>query len=146
MQITSPAFVNNGRIPEGYTCDGLNVNPTLEISDVPINARSLALIMHDPDASGGDWSHWVVWKISPKTKIIKENSLPNGAVQGMNDFRNNEYGGPCSSSGIHHYHFQIYALDVLTDLDIRAEKTDLEAAMREHIIDQAVLIGTYSRV
>src|SRR5512139_1583032 len=132
MTITSPAFRNGDRIPSKFTCDGEDVNPALNISNVPPAAKSLVLIMDDPDAPGGMWVHWVVWNIGPETKEIAEHSVPAGAKQGVNDFRKTPYGGPCPPSGTHRYFFKLYALDVLLDLGPGTTKGALEKAMKGH--------------
>ena len=117
LKISSPAFGQNGYIPVKYTCDGDDVNPPLVIDNVPQNAKSVALIMDDPDAPAGTWVHWVVWNIDPKTKEIKDSYVPKGAQQGINDFRRHDYGGSCPPSGTHRYFFKLYALD--TSLTLR---------------------------
>lgn len=145
MKITSSAFIHNTKIPSKYTCDGEDVNPPLEFSDVPENAKSLALIVDDPDAPMGTWVHWVLFNIPPDCRKIEENSIPKGAVEGINDFRKNNYGGPCPPSGTHRYFFKHYALDCVIDLKGTVTKKDLEKAMDGHIIAKAELIGLYSR-
>lgn len=145
MNISSPAFKDNERIPSQYTCDGENVNPPLEISDVPSEAKSLVLIVDDPDAPGKTWVHWVVWNIDPTTTEILENSVPIRAVEGMTDFGKPGYGGPCPPSGTHRYFFKLYALDTLLDISSQATKADVEKAMEGHMLTQATLIGLYSR-
>jgi Raf kinase inhibitor-like YbhB/YbcL family protein len=145
LKISSTAFSNNGMIPAKYTCDGADVNPQLAIEGVPENAKSLALIVDDPDASRGTWVHWVVWNIDPKTKEIAEGSVPKGAQQGMSDFRKPDYGGPCPPSGTHRYFFKLYALDTLLGLGKSATKADLEKSMKDHILTQVQIIGLYRR-
>jgi Raf kinase inhibitor-like YbhB/YbcL family protein len=145
ITITSPAFRNGELIPLKFTCDGADVNPALIIGNVPPEAKSLALIMDDPDAPGGMWVHWVVWNIDPKTREIGENSVPRGAMQGINDFRKTPYGGPCPPSGTHRYFFKLYALDVLLDLGSGTTKGALEKAMKGHVLVQAELLGRYKR-
>lgn len=145
MKISSNAFQNNQAIPSKYTCDGENVNPPLQIAEVPAGAKSLALVVDDPDAPVGDWVHWLVWNIEPTTTQIAENSVPAGAVQGKTDFGENQYGGPCPPSGTHRYHFKVYALDTRLDLPAETRKSGLEAVMRGHILDQGMLVGNYSR-
>ncbi len=145
MTISSPAFKNGELIPSKFTCDGTDVSPALTISNVPPEAKSLALIMDDPDAPGGMWVHWVVWGIDPKTREIAENSVPRGARQGMNDFRKTPYGGPCPPSGTHRYFFKLYALDTLPDPGPNATKTALEKAMKGHVVGQTELMGKYKR-
>lgn len=145
LKISSPVFENNGYIPAKYTCDGRDINPSLLIENVPANSKSLALIVDDPDAPRGTWVHWVLWNIDSKTKQIKENSIPVGAKQGLNDFRKHTYGGPCPPSGTHRYFFKLYALDTLLNLDSNATKANLEDAMKGHIIEQTQIIGLYKR-
>jgi len=146
MKIISPAFKNNQMIPQKYTCDGENINPPLQISEVPTNTQSLVLIVDDPDAPGGDWVHWLVWNINPETKIIAENELPQGAIQGRNDFGKQNYGGPCPPSGTHHYQFKIYALDISLNLPPNSRKKDLENSLQGHTLDKDTLIGLYQRI
>jgi Raf kinase inhibitor-like YbhB/YbcL family protein len=145
LTLASPAFKYGEFIPAKFTCDGPDINPALMISDVPSEAKSLALIMDDPDAPGGMWVHWVVWNIDPKTREIKENSVPPGAKQGTNDFRKTPYGGPCPPPGTHRYFFKIYALDTTLNLGPGTTKTALEKAMKGHIIAQGELMGRYKR-
>ncbi|MEJ2696168.1 MAG: YbhB/YbcL family Raf kinase inhibitor-like protein [Candidatus Sulfobium sp.] len=145
LRIESPAFEGNGQIPQKYTCDGDDVNPPLKIGGVPASAKSLALIVDDPDAPGKTWVHWVVWNMTPDTSEIKEDSVPKGAAQGMNDFRKNSYGGPCPPSGTHRYFFKLYALDTVLELGSHSTKADLESAMRGHTVGQTELIGLYRR-
>jgi hypothetical protein len=145
LKITSPAFVTNGFIPARFTCDGNDINPPLEISHVPAEAKSLALIVDDPDAPVGMWVHWVVWNIDPTTLEIAEDNVPRTASQGKNDWKRNTYGGPCPPSGVHRYFFKLYALDTRLNLGTGAAKTDLEKAMHGHILAKAELIGLYKR-
>lgn len=145
MKLTSSAFEYGKEIPRKYTCQGEDVNPPLEISNVPQNAKSLALIMDDPDAPIGTFVHWVVWNIDPKTTKIEENSLPIGASEGMTDFRRRGYGGPCPPKGVHRYFFKLYALSEKLDLPPNTTKKDLEKAMEGKIIAQAELMGTYQK-
>lgn len=145
MQLTSSAFTHNSRIPAKYTCDGANLNPPLAISGVPEGAKSLVLIVDDPDAPRGDFVHWTIWNISPETRQIAENSVPSGSVQGLTDFGKPGYGGPCPPFGEHRYQFKLYALDAGLDLSPSAKKRDVERAMKGHILSQTILIGLYSR-
>jgi len=145
LTVSSPVFENNSTIPSKYTCDGANVNPPLSIEHVPDGTKSLALVVDDPDAPAGVWVHWVLWNIQPETKELKENSVPRGAQQGMNDFRKHPYSGPCPPSGTHRYVFKIYALDTILTISPDATKTDLEKAMKGHIIEQGHIIGLYKR-
>jgi Raf kinase inhibitor-like YbhB/YbcL family protein len=144
LKLTSPAFRNNETIPAKYTCDGNNVNPQLEIAGIPEDAKSLALIMDDPDAPSGTWVHWLVWNISPISRISEED-VPTGAVEGITSFGKSGYGGPCPPSGTHRYFFKLYALDAKLDLNQNAKKPDLENAIKGHILAKTELIGLYSR-
>ncbi|MGC9309917.1 MAG: YbhB/YbcL family Raf kinase inhibitor-like protein [Candidatus Nanoarchaeia archaeon] len=142
MEITS-VFEQEAVIPKRYTCDGENVNPPLEIKNLPENTETLVLIVDDPDAPSGDFVHWVVFNIPPREKI-EEATQPQG-IAGKNDFNKLSYGGPCPPSGKHRYFFKIYALDCKLDLKQGATKQDVEAEMEEHIIEQAQLVGLYFR-
>ncbi|MCL4475309.1 MAG: YbhB/YbcL family Raf kinase inhibitor-like protein [Nitrospirae bacterium] len=145
LSISSPVFENNGGIPGKYTCDGMDVNPPLKIDNVPSEAKSLALIVDDPDAPRGIWVHWVVWNIDPKTEEIREDTVPKDSVQGINDFEKRDYGGPCPPSGTHRYFFKLYALDSLLNFSSDAGKAGLEKAMEGHILAQAQIVGLYKR-
>jgi Raf kinase inhibitor-like YbhB/YbcL family protein len=145
LKITSPAFVTNGYIPARYTCDGTDINPPLQIDNVPAESKSLALIVDDPDAPVGMWVHWVVWNIDPATREIAEDNVPRNAAQGKNDWKRNTYGGPCPPSGVHRYFFKLYALDTRLNLGTGAAKGDLEKAMHGHVLASAELIGLYRR-
>jgi len=144
MKITSSAFQQGGNIPSKFSCDGANTNPPLQISDLPSEAKSLLLIVDDPDAPSGLFTHWVVWNVSPQTTTISEGSTPKG-VQGTNDFGKSGYGGPCPPSGTHRYYFKIFALDRELDLPFGAKRGQLDAAMKGHVIAQGELMGRYSR-
>ncbi|MCL5017270.1 MAG: YbhB/YbcL family Raf kinase inhibitor-like protein [Patescibacteria group bacterium] len=144
MKIESPAFKNNGMIPSKYTCDGNNINPQLNIFNVPETAKSLALIVEDPDAQIGTFTHWIVWNIDPATKEISENSNAGGA-EGKNDFKRSSYDGPCPNSGTHRYVFKLFALDTTLTLPANSDKKSLEAAMNGHVISSVDVVGLYSR-
>ena len=144
MNITSSAFQQAASIPSEFTCDGANTNPPLQISDVPSGAKSLVLIVDDPDAPSGLFTHWIVWNISPQTVTVAEGSTPKG-VQGTNGFGKSRYGGPCPPSGTHRYYFKILALDRELDLPIGAQRSQLDAAIKGHVIAQGELMGRYSR-
>jgi len=145
MKLTS-VFNDSEEIPLKYTTDGEDINPPLNISEVPEDTKSLALIIDDPDAvSRNSWVHWVVWNISPETTKIEEGDVPKGAIEGMNDFRRKSYGGPAPPSGRHRYFFKLYALDNKINLSNGAGKEDVEKAMEGHIIEETRLIGTYRR-
>jgi len=142
MKITSPEFGQNQLIPQRFTCEGEDVNPALVLEDIPKEAKSLALIMDDPDAPMGTWVHWVVFDI-PIINSIAENSIPG--KQGMNNAGHKNYHGPCPPSGTHRYFFKIYALDASLNLKEGISKGALEKAMQGHILAKAELIGLYKR-
>ena len=148
MHITSPAFQNNTSIPSVYTCDGKNINPPLEFSDIPGNAKSLVLIMDDPDvpsqAGVTVWDHWVVFNIPPTVINIEEGKNPAG-ILGKNTRGDLAYGGPCPPDREHRYFFKLYALDTMVSLPAGATKKDVETVMQGHIIAQGELIGLYNR-
>lgn len=142
LDISSSAFSAQGMIPAKYTCDGENVNPPLDIEHIPEEAKCLALIVDDPDAPVNTWVHWLVWNI-PVTHHIKENKVHG--TEGLNDFQQHHYSGPCPPSGTHRYFFKVYALDALLDLPANTKKAELEKAMSLHIIGFGELIGLYTR-
>lgn len=144
MKVTSSAFQGGANIPSKFSCDAANSSPPLQISDVPSEAKSLVLIVDDPDAPGGLFTHWIVWNISPQTSTIAEGSVPKG-VQGTNDFGKSGYGGPCPPSGTHRYYFKIFALDRELDLPFGARRGQLAAAIKGHVIAQGELMGRYSK-
>ncbi|MBI2131025.1 YbhB/YbcL family Raf kinase inhibitor-like protein [Candidatus Woesearchaeota archaeon] len=143
MKLTSTAFQHSQAIPPKYTCDGENVSPQLIISEVPSNAKSLALVCDDPDAPVGTFVHWVAWNIPPNASQIPENH--RFQYEGVTDFGRKGWGGPCPPSGTHRYFFKLYALDALLNLPPTARKKDLENAMKGHILAEAQLMGNYKR-
>ncbi len=149
MELKSSAFQNNQDIPRKYTCDGADVSPPLIWNNPPNGAKAFALICDDPDAPVGTWVHWVIYDVPADAKRLAERvptqeSLPNGAKQGVNDFKKVGYGGPCPPRGpAHRYLFKLYALDRLTTLKPCATKQQLLAAMEGHILSEAQLIGKY---
>lgn len=145
MILASPAFKNNEFIPAKYTCDGDNVNPSLTIKDVPQNTQSLVLIVDDPDAPMGTWTHWTLWNIDPNTTQIQENSIPVNAIQGITSWGKPGYGGPCPPSGTHRYFFKLYALDVTLDLNPNSSVNDLYSAIQNHTLTKTEFMGKYSR-
>jgi Raf kinase inhibitor-like YbhB/YbcL family protein len=150
INITSSAFEEGGLIPPKYTCDGSDISPPLQWDAIPEGTKSIALISDDPDAPMGTWVHWVLYNLPPDKKELNENippdeNLPNGAKQGITDFRRVGYGGPCPPSGTHRYFFKIYALDATLDLPPRAGKSDLVSAMEGHILAEGQLMGKYKR-
>ena len=152
MQITSPSFKNQKSIPRKFSCDGADISPQLDWSGVPEGTRSFALIVDDPDAPDPanpkmTWVHWVLYNIPATARSlpegVKDSDLPEGTLQGLNDWKKTGYGGPCPPIGKHRYFHKLYALDtVLTDLG-RPTKAKLEKAMEGHILAKAELVGFY---
>jgi Raf kinase inhibitor-like YbhB/YbcL family protein len=144
MKITSSAFHEGANIPSKFTCDGSDTSPPLQIAGVPSGAKSLVLIVDDPDAPSGLFTHWLVWNIPPQTGSIAEGSAPQG-VQGANDFGKSGYRGPCPPSGTHRYSFKIFALDRELELRSGAKRSQVDAAMKGHVIAQGELVGRYAK-
>ncbi|SFM82963.1 YbhB/YbcL family Raf kinase inhibitor-like protein [Methanolobus profundi] len=142
LKVTSSAFENGSTIPELYTCDSENINPALEVSDIPDGVGSLLLIMDDPDAPMGTFTHWVVWNIRPDEQI-DEDSVPG--VEGANGAGKASYTGPCPPSGTHRYFFKFYALDTEIDIESGSERSLVEDAMDGHVVAYGELVGLYSR-
>ncbi|HLI93059.1 MAG TPA: YbhB/YbcL family Raf kinase inhibitor-like protein [Puia sp.] len=142
LTITSPAFGANSMIPAKYTCQGQSISPALHLGEFPSQTKSLAIIVHDPDAGHDGFTHWVAWNIHPMNDIPENYK---GGVQGLNGAHKAGYMGPCPPSGVHHYHFMVYALDTRLDLGTRSDKADLEKAMQGHIVAQGDLVGLYSK-
>jgi Raf kinase inhibitor-like YbhB/YbcL family protein len=151
IQITSTAFADGQPIPEKYTCAGSDISPPLQWTNVPAGTKSFALIADDPDAPMGTWVHWVIYNLAPAITGLPGNTpqspeLPNGAKQGINDFRQIGYGGPCPPPGKpHRYFFKIYALDTTLDLKSGATKRDLLKAMNGHALAEGQLMGLCQR-
>lgn len=145
MKITSPAFENNKNIPDKYTCKGEGTNPPLVFSGVPEETMSLVLIMDDPDAPMGTFVHWVLYNINPKTLGIGENSKPQNASSGITSRRDSNYVPPCPPSGTHRYFFKLYALKDSPVFIKAPTKEELESAIKPNIIEDAELIGLYSK-
>lgn len=145
LKVSSPAFTEDGIIPAKYTCDGEDINPPLVIDGVETGSKSLVLIVDDPDAPAGTWTHWLVWNIDPGMTEILEDDVPEGAVVGKSDFGKAKYGGPCPPSGTHRYFFKVFALDILIDLPEGAIRRELEKAMKDHILAQGHVMAKYSK-
>jgi Raf kinase inhibitor-like YbhB/YbcL family protein len=145
MNISSPIFKIGEEIPSRYTCDGKNVSPTLLFSDIPPAAKTLALVVDDPDSFAGVWTHWLVWNIPPTTKEIREGSVPKDAREGLTSFNTVGYRGPCPRKGNHRYFFKLYALDIALSLPGGSSKDALIEAMRGHILADAEVYGRYER-
>ncbi len=147
MELTSPAFKHNGKIPSKYTCEGENVSPPLKIDDAPLDVKSFVLIMDDPDAvkpAGKIWVHWVVFNIPGETEEIAEGEEPKG-VQGEGTSGDLGYQGPCPPDGEHRYFFRLYALDEELPLKEGATKVEIEDAMEGHILEETELVGKYKK-
>ncbi|HEX6747682.1 MAG TPA: YbhB/YbcL family Raf kinase inhibitor-like protein [Longimicrobium sp.] len=153
LSLTSTAFGANGSIPAVHTCDGRDLSPPLAWSAVPAEAKSLALIVDDPDAPDPaapktTWVHWVLYNIPPSATGLEagasQGRLPPGTQQGRNDWKRAGYGGPCPPVGRHRYFHKLYALDTTLDLK-EPTKGDLEKAMEGHILARGELVGTYQR-
>ncbi|HEV2435330.1 MAG TPA: YbhB/YbcL family Raf kinase inhibitor-like protein [Verrucomicrobiae bacterium] len=151
IQITSTAFTEGRPVPDKYTCAGPNVSPPLQWANAPAGTKSFALIAEDPDAPMGTWVHWVIYNLPPAATALAENrppspELPDGSKQGVNDFRETGYGGPCPPPGKpHRYFFKIYALDTVLSLKAGATRRELLKAMESHVLAQGQLMGTYQR-
>jgi Raf kinase inhibitor-like YbhB/YbcL family protein len=151
LQITSPAFLDGQPIPARFTCEGENISHALAWSDAPAGTRSFALINDDPDDDGPQpWVHWLAYNIPGTSRGLPENvpvseRLPDGTLQGSNSFKKLGYGGPCPppGTGVHHYTFTLYALDRLLPLPPNATRSQLDEAMKGHILAQTQLVGTY---
>jgi len=152
MTITSPVFIDHTAIPSVYTCDGKSINPPLSFSDIPSEAKSLVLIMDDPDVPkkllpSGVFDHWVIYNIDPKVREIAENSVPAGAAQGLNGAGQQKYYGPCPPDREHRYFFTLYALDAKLDFAVpeTVTKQMVLGQLQGHIIEKAELVGLYNR-
>ncbi len=151
LPVSSPAFREGDRIPTKYTCEGQDISPLLAWSETPAGTQSFALIVDDPDAPGGVFTHWVLFNIPSDSRELPEavpaqSQLPSGALQGKNDFGKIGYGGPCPPPGHpHRYQFTLYALDQLLDLKAGASKKQVLEAMQGHILAQGQLTGTFQR-
>ena len=149
MKLKSTAFKNGDRIPSKFTCDGPNISPPLSVSEVPDGAKSLALIMDDPDVpkhirTDGMWDHWVVFNIPASDATFKGGEEPKG-VRGIGTGGNKNYYGPCPPDREHRYFFKLYALDCLLDLKEGATKQQVEKAMEGRVLTKAELMGRYER-
>ena len=154
LTLKSSAFDNGGEIPSRYTCEGEDVSPPLVWTGVPETARSLVLIIDDPDAPDPKapkmiWVHWVLYNIPPDVSGLPEGIVPAklqpGMVEGLNDWKRIGYGGPCPPIGRHRYFHKLYALDTVLEGMNTPTKTKVEAAMKGHVIAQTELMGTYQK-
>ena len=147
MKIESTAFQNGGEIPRKYGYKKENINPPIIIKEVPAQAKSLVLIMDDPDARGAVgkiWVHWIVWNIDPGVREINENSIPPNSIQGKTDFGEMAYGGPAPPDKEHTYIFKLFALDKKLNITPGSTKSEVEAAIKGHILAETKLEGKYA--
>ena len=145
FRLTSPAFADGADIPVRYTCDGTNVSPRLTWTEVPSGTRSLALIMDDPDAPRGTFTHWVLYDLPPELRELGEGAAPG--TSGRNSFGRTGYGGPCPPAGDkpHRYRFTLYALDVPSIALENGTREELDPKMDTHVLGSAQLVGRYQR-
>jgi hypothetical protein len=149
MKLTSRAFKEGEKIPSKYTCDGENINPPLDITDIPQGTVSLVFIMDDPDVpkfvrADGMYDHWIIFNLPPDLKTIPENATLSGTL-GKNTSGQDAYTGPCPPDREHRYFFKLYALKTSLSLPQGATKANVEKAMKDHIIDKTMLMGRYER-
>lgn len=144
LQIKIPAFKNGEEIPAIYSCKGKNINPSIEISNIPANTQALILVMDDPDAPGKTFIHWLLYIPLQKDKfIIRENEVPINSVIGKNSAGTLQYFGPCPPSGLHHYYFKVYALDILLSLPNGFSKEEMDQQINKHVLARGSYMGTY---
>ncbi|HNW99094.1 MAG TPA: YbhB/YbcL family Raf kinase inhibitor-like protein [Bacteroidales bacterium] len=144
LKVKSSSFHHNDYIPAKYTCDAENIMPSIEWSKGPAQTQSYTVICDDPDAPSKVWVHWVLFNIPPSVTKI-EGNISENITEGLNDFGDTGYSGPCPPSGIHHYHFKVYALDSMLSLRKGALRDDVDAAMKDHILAKGEIIGLYER-
>lgn len=145
MEFFSSAFENSKLIPRKYSLEADNLNPPLEIKDVPQTATSLAILIEDPDAPMGIWTHWLVFNLPISLRSVGEGAGINAGIIGKNSWGKNEYGGPCPASGEHRYFFKLFALNQALDLNEKADRQDFLEAIQGKIIDRAEFFGIFSR-
>jgi Raf kinase inhibitor-like YbhB/YbcL family protein len=143
--LSSPDFAAGSLIPSRFTCQGENLPPTLVITGVPAAAQSLVLILDEPDAPSGTFTHWLVWNIPPGTKKLLAGALPSGALEGVNDFGTRGYSGPCPPSGTHRYFFRLNALDTILRMAAGASRQEINAVIRGHVLSTSTLMGRYAK-
>jgi Raf kinase inhibitor-like YbhB/YbcL family protein len=143
MEITSPLFKHGEHIPKLFTCLDRNINPPLNFSDVPHNAKSFVLIFEDVDATPKPWTHWMIFDIPPETLEVTEGTIPRGATEGLANNHSFGYEGPCPKyfKGTHHYWFRLFALDTKLNLPAATEREEIEEKMKTHLITKAELLG-----
>ena len=144
LSISAPAFGVGKPMPAKFADKGENLSPGLQIRNVPANAKSLVMIVDDPDSPSGLWTHWLVWNLPATTSVIAEAALPTGAVQGQNSFGRDRYDGPAPPSGTHRYYFHVFALDTTLPLPEGSSRDALISAMKGHIVGTGETFGTYT--
>lgn len=142
LNVDSECFRQNEMIPVRYTCDGINISPSLHIEGLPKESVSIAIIVDDPDAPNGNFCHWISWNMPVKQEIKEKD---NSGLQGMNDFNRHGYNGPCPGSGTHRYNYKVYALDCTLNIPVSSDKAQLEKAMTDHVLAFGVLTGKYKK-
>jgi Raf kinase inhibitor-like YbhB/YbcL family protein len=149
LEIASKSFAAGGAIPDRFSCRAENRSPELHWSGAPSNARTLAIIVEDPDSPGGTFTHWIVFNLATSINHLDENelqSMPTGVIVATNDFDHQGYDGPCPPPGrVHHYHFKLIALDAPIDLSASARAAEVNAAVAKHAIASGELVGTFQR-
>ena len=143
LKITSSAFEEGSDIPSRYTCDGEDINPPLFVDNIPAGAKTLAIIVEDPDAPRGTFDHWVAWNLPPQNIIEEERT---GGMSGKNGAGKIGYYGPCPPSGSHRYFFHVFALDTTLDIKEGVDKKALQNAMKDHILSKGTLMGRYKKI
>ncbi|HKB88469.1 MAG TPA: YbhB/YbcL family Raf kinase inhibitor-like protein [Patescibacteria group bacterium] len=147
INISNQEFVNNGKIPSSFTCDGENLSPTFLLQHVPSTAKSLAIILEDTDSAPKYFTHWLAFNIGPSTETIEASKVLGSATVGTNDFGNTEYDGPCPPSGVSHkYYFRVYALDTMLDLTSSATRSSFNTAINGHVITTGEIGAYYTKV
>jgi len=143
MKITSALFRHGEHIPQMFTCLGQNINPPLQFENVPPNAKSMVLIFEDVDSTPRPWTHWMLFDIPVTTTEVTEATIPNSATEGLANNHSFGYEGPCPKyfKGTHHYWFRLYALDTKLNLPAQTEREEVEAKMKDHIVERAGLLG-----
>jgi Raf kinase inhibitor-like YbhB/YbcL family protein len=145
MQITSAAFKDGERVPVKYTCEGPNISPPLEFTDVPAEAKSLVLMVEDPDADAKPWVHWLVFNIPPQSGRFEEDAIANGAQQGLCNGNTFGYEGPCPPINEHTYLFKLYALDKVLEIAPESDRKKVLKEMEGHVVAEALLRGKYKK-
>ena len=146
MKISNSAFGSGQKIPDKYTCKGEGISPQITISEIPEGTKSLVLIVDDPDAPSGLWTHWIVYNMNPSVSEILENSVPDGASQGKNSSNETKYGPPCPPSGTHRYFFRLYALNVgILEFEVSPTEEDIKEVIKDKTLAAVEIYGTVSK-